>query len=299
MKTYKDISGDGGSNIVEQVTEQANRVKSRMASVRHIVAVMSGKGGVGKSSVTVNLASALALQNHAVGILDADLNGPTIAKMAGVRDYHPQQNEGGIIPAMAGLNIKVMSMDLFLPDDHTPVLWEAPTQKDAFTWRGMMEAAALREFLSDTEWGELDFLLIDLPPGADKLPNLVDVLPKLSGTVIVTIPSGVSQMVVGKSITMAKDLLKAPVIGLVENMSVFICSHCGREEELFPSGEVEKITAGHKVPFLGKIPFDPRISLAGDEGRLFMQEYRDTPAARAIAAIADKVRNFFLVSRET
>lgn len=289
MKTYKDITGDGGSNIVEQVTEQAKRVKSRLASVRHIVAVMSGKGGVGKSSLTVNLAAALALQNHAVGILDADLNGPSIAKMAGVRDYRPQQNEGGIIPAMANLNIKVMSMDLFLQDDHTPVLWDAPTQKDAFTWRGMMEAAALREFLSDTEWGELDFLLIDLPPGTDKLPNLVDVLPRLSGAVIVTIPSAVSQMVVSKSITMAKDLLKAPVIGLVENMSAYICAHCGEEEELFPSGEVENIAARHAVPFLGKIPFDPRIARAGDEGRFFLAKHLETPAGQAIWEIAERV----------
>jgi ATP-binding protein involved in chromosome partitioning len=290
MKTYKDIIGDGGSNIVAQVTAQAGRVKQRLAPVRHIVAVMSGKGGVGKSSVTVNLATALALQNHTVGILDADLNGPTIAKMAGVRNYRLQQNESGIIPAVANLNIKVMSMDLFLPDDHTPVLWEAPTQKDAFSWRGMMEVAALREFLSDTEWGELDFLLIDLPPGTDKLPNLVDVLPRLSGTVIVTIPSGVSQLVVGKSVTMAKDLLNAPVIGLVENMSAYVCAHCGKDEELFPSGEAEKITARHKVPFLGKIPFDPRIALAGDEGRFFLINHGETPAGKAIRQIADRVK---------
>jgi ATP-binding protein involved in chromosome partitioning len=290
MKTYKDISGDGGSNIVGQVTAQARRVKQRLASVRHIVAVMSGKGGVGKSSVTVNLAAALALQQHAVGILDADLNGPTIAKMTGVRDYRPQHKKSGIIPAMADLNIKVMSMDLFLPGDNTPVLWEAPTQKDAFTWRGMMEAAALREFLSDTEWGELDFLLIDLPPGTDKLPGLVDVLPRLSGTVIVTIPSGVSQMVVAKSITMAKDLLKAPVIGMVENMSAYTCAHCGKEEELFPSGETEKIAAGHGVPFLGHIPFDPRIALAGDEGGLFLVHHPETPAGQEIQRIAGRVR---------
>lgn len=292
MKTYKDISGDGGSNIVGQVTEQANRVKSRMASVRHIIAVMSGKGGVGKSSLTVNLAAALALQDQAVGILDADINGPSIAKMTGVKGQILQQGENGIIPPSAALNIKVMSMDLFLPDDSTPVLWNAPTQKDAYTWRGMIEAAALREFLSDTEWGVLDFLLIDLPPGADKLPNLADLLPQLAGAIVVTIPSGVSRLVVGKSIRMAKELLNTPVIGLAENMSAYICSHCGKEEALFPPGEAEEIAIEHNIPFLGKIPFDPRLALAADEGRLFTQEHRDTPAARAIEEITNKVRKF-------
>ena len=161
MKTYNDIAGDGGSNIVEQVTAQQNRLKSRMDSVRHIVAVMSGKGGGGKSSVVVNLASALALQDYSVGILDADINGASMAKMTGVRGQALETGETGVIPAMAARNLKVMSIDLFLPDDSTPVIWDAPTQKDAYTWRGMMETKAIREFLSDTEWGELDFLVID------------------------------------------------------------------------------------------------------------------------------------------
>ena len=130
----------------------------------------------------------------------------------------------GVKPALSPLGVKVMSMDLFLKDDETPVLWEAQTQKDAFTWRGTMEMSALREFLSDTEWGTLDYLLIDLPPGTDRLPNLVDLLPNLGGTVVVTIPSGVSQLVVKKSLTMAKKLLNAPVIGVVENMAAYVCA---------------------------------------------------------------------------
>ena len=132
MKTYNDIAGDGGSNIVEQVTAQQNRLKSRMDSVRHIVAVMSGKGGVGKSSVVVNLASALALQDYSVGILDADINGASMAKMTGVRGQALETSETGVKPATAARNLKVMSIDLFLPDDSTPVIWDAPTQKDAY-----------------------------------------------------------------------------------------------------------------------------------------------------------------------
>ena len=292
MKTYKDIPTDGGSNIIEQVTEQAGRVQARLAAVRHVVAVMSGKGGVGKSSMTVNLAAALARDGQAVGILDADINGPSIARMTGVRDHTPQPSASGMTPAAGALGIKVMSIDLFLPQDATPVLWDAPTQQDAYTWRGMMEMAALREFLSDTAWGSLDMLLIDLPPGADKLPNLADLLPNLSGAIVVTIPSAVSQMVVARSITMAKEIVKVPVIGLVENMAAYVCAHCGQEEALFPVGRVEALAAKHDVPYLGRIPFDPRLALAADEGALFIQHHHATPAGQAIALVAERVRAF-------
>ena len=292
MKTYRDIAGDGGSNILEQVTAQQDRVKSRMASVRHIVAVMSGKGGVGKSSVVVNIASALALQNYSIGILDADINGASIARMTGVRGQPLMTGETGVMPPVATRNLKVMSIDLFLPDDSTPVLWDAPTQKDAYTWRGMMEIAAIREFLSDTEWGELDFLFIDLPPGTDKLPNMVDLLPGISGTIIVTIPSQLSQFVVGKSISMAKDLLGTPVIGLVENMSAYVCRQCGHEEKLFPGNLVDELASQYDVPYLGRIPFDPRLAACANEGSLFLEKYANLPATTAIEQVAQKVVDF-------
>lgn len=298
MKTYKDITGDGGSNIIEQVTEQKNRLRSRLSKVKNIIAVMSGKGGVGKSSITVNLASALALNNFSTGILDADINGPSVAKMTGVRENSLQYGETGIIPPVNSLRIKIMSIDLFLPKENTPVIWNAFTQKDAFTWRGIAEASALRELLSDTEWGELDFLLIDLPPGTDKLPNMVDLLPHLCGTIIVTIPSGISQFVVGKSIKMATDILKTPVIGLIENMSTYICSHCGQEESLYPlrghrpTGQVELMAKDNNISFLGKIPFDPRMAISADTGISFMENHSDLPAAKEIQKISDKVREW-------
>ena len=296
MKTYKDLPADGGSNIVGQVTQQVNRLQQRLASVRHTVAIMSGKGGVGKSSVTANLASALGLRGHSVGVIDADINGPSIAKMMGVRGQQIDYGDDGVKPALSPLGIKVMSMDLFLKDDETPVLWEAQTQKDAFTWRSTMEMSALREFLSDTEWGTLDYLLIDLPPGTDRLPNLVDLLPDLGGTIVVTIPSGVSQLVVKKSLTMAKKLLNAPVIGVVENMAAYVCADCGKTEDLFPSGHTEEMVSQFEVSLLGKIPFDPRISIAADEGSVFVDEYRNTPAGRILMALAEKIETF--VNRE-
>ena len=293
MKTYKDLPADGGSNIVGQVTQQVNRLQQRLASVRHTVAIMSGKGGVGKSSVTANLASALGLRGHSVGVIDADINGPSLAKMMGVRGQRVDYGADGVKPALSPLGIKVMSMDLFLKDDETPVLWEAQTQKDAFTWRSTMEMSALREFLSDTEWGTLDYLLIHLPPGTDRLPNLVDLLPNLGGTVVVTIPSGVSQLVVKKSLTMAKKLLNAPVIGVVENMAAYVCADCGKTEDLFPSGHTEEMARQFDVSLLGKIPFDPRISIASDEGSVFVDQHRDTPAGRTLIALAEKIKAFF------
>lgn len=288
MKSYHDIAGDGGSEVADQVAAQRNRLKARMASVDHVVAVMSGKGGVGKSTVTVNLAAALAKEGQAIGIVDADINGPSVAKMTGVRDQKVKTGADGMQPAEGPFGIKVMSMDLFLPEDETPVVWDAPTQHDAYTWRGTMEAGAVREFLSDTNWGALDVLLIDLPPGTDKLPTLVDLLPTLSGTIVVTIPSAVSQLAVSKSIQMAREWLQTPVIGLVENMTAYVCPHCGKSAPLFPSAEEGTLD----VPHLGPIPFDPRLATAADEGLLFVQHYGALPAAEAIQQMAEKVKRF-------
>lgn len=292
MKTYHDIVGDGGSNVAEQVGEQLERLQARLSAVGHVVAVMSGKGGVGKSSVSVNLAAALAMENYAVGLLDADINGPSAARMTGVRDQTLLRGKTGIKPALAAHNLRVMSIDLFLKDETTPVVWKAPTQKNAHTWRGLMEAAALREFLADSEWGELDLLILDLPPGTDRLSSLLSLVPNLAGTLIVTLPSGISQSVVGKSIRMAVEQLKCPVIGVVENMSAYLCPHCGSAEPLFPGGEARALAKSLKIPFLGSIPFDPRMAALADEGRNFLEAHRETPAGRAIEEIAAALKTF-------
>jgi len=287
MKKYKDIAGDAGSNIIDQVVEQMARLKARMAGIKTKVAVMSGKGGVGKSAITANLAAAFAMKGSAVGILDADLNGPTIAKMIGVRGQRLRIGEEGVHPALGPLGIKVMSMDLFLPRDETPVIWDAPTQQDSFVWRATLEVSVLREFLSDAAWGELDLLLIDLPPSADSVSNMAGLLPEIDGSILVTIPSGVSQLVVKKSIAVAKETLKAPPLGLVENMAAYLCPRCGAEEELFHPGDSEGTAASLGIPFLGRVPFDPRISIFSDQGVPFLMRYADSPAGRAILQIAE------------
>jgi ATP-binding protein involved in chromosome partitioning len=285
VKGYRDIRGDGGSNIVGQVALQQARMAARMAPIRATVAVVSGKGGVGKSSVTANLAAALAAQGRAVGVLDADLNGPSMGKMLGVRDQTLRVEPDGVRPAVSVDGIRVLSMDLLLPGDDAPVVWDAPTQTDAHTWRGTMEGTALREFLMDTAWGALDVLLLDLPPGADRLPMLLDLLPGLTGAVVVTIPSGVSHLVVRRAMTLARER-GARLLGLIENMAGYVCPTCGALGPLFDGPGGETTAAQHGLPFLGQVPFDPRLAAAADRGRPFVLEHGDSPTGRALGEIA-------------
>src|SRR2546427_2205905 len=217
MKKYKDIVGDGGSNVVAQVGEQQARLKRRLDAVRFVVAVVAGKGGVGKSTVTANLAASWASKGWRVGVLDADLNGPSMAKMLGVRGRPLAVAGDAVDPPRSATGIPVMSMDLLLSSDDEPLHWRAPTQQEAHTWRGTMEAQAPRPFLAGTALGELDAPVIDLPPGTDRLATVVSLVPVLAGGGIVTIPSGVSQLVVRKSITVARGG-KGSILRPVENM---------------------------------------------------------------------------------
>jgi ATP-binding protein involved in chromosome partitioning len=277
VKRYKDIAGDGGSDIVGQVGAQQDRLRARLADVRAIVAVVSGKGGVGKSSITANLAGCFALAGRRVGVLDADLNGPTMAKMLGVRGRSLAVGSGGVEPPANALGIKVMSMDLLLAGDETPLVWQAPTQDEAHTWRGTMEANALREFLADTAWGALDLLLVDLPPGTDRLATIIGLVPGLAGTVIVTIPSDVAHLVVRKSITVATQGA-APVLGLVENMA-----------GMFPGSRGVDLARAAGIRLLGSVPFESALSLAADSGECFVAAHPATAAARALTGIAHAI----------
>jgi ATP-binding protein involved in chromosome partitioning len=278
VKRYKDIAGDGGSEIASQVEAQRERLRSRLAPVRFVVAIVSGKGGVGKSTLTAGLAGCFAVTGWRVGVLDADLNGPTMAKILGVRGATLQMVEGGVEPPRTSFGVKVMSMDLLLASDATPLTWDAPTQDEAHTWRATMEANALREFLGDTNWGELDLLLLDLPPGTDRLATVTSLVPVLAGTVIVTIPSEVSQLVVRKSITVAARA-KAPVLGLVENMA-----------GLFPGADVAELAAEEGIALLGRVPFDHALALAGDRGEALVVKDERRDAVQALHAIATRLR---------
>ena len=278
MKRYKDVAGDGGSNIAGQVEAQQGRLRQRLESVRAIVAIVSGKGGVGTSTLTASLACAFALDGWKVGVLDADLNGPTQAKVLGVRGKRLLIADGVVEPPATELGVKVMSMDLLLPSDAAPLTWEAPVQDEAHTWRGAMEANALREFLADTNWGALDLLLLDLPPGTDRLATIASLVPALSGIVVVTIPSDVSHLVVRRSITVASNT-RAPVLGLVENMS-----------GIFVGPDAAKLAAEAGIPFLGSVPFDRALTVAGDQGDPFVATAPERLAAMALRRIAESIR---------
>jgi ATP-binding protein involved in chromosome partitioning len=284
-KRYRDIAGDGGSNIEGQVAAQQARLRARLGQIGAIVAVVSGKGGVGKSSLTANLAAAWALDGKRVGVLDADLNGPSMATMLGVRGRRLVMASDGVIPPEGALGVRVMSMDLLLPSDEAPLVWDAPTQVESHTWRGTLEANALREFLADTVWGALDGLFLDLPPGTDRLTTVASLLPQLSGTVVVTIPSEVARLVVRKSITVATRA-KAPVLGLVENMA-----------GLFPASPAAELAREAGIPFLGAVPFDPALAAASDLGEPIVASAPSSEAARALMTIARAVASSLAGSR--
>jgi len=284
-KTYKDLAGDGGSNIALQVTEQLARLRLRMECIKSKVAVVSGKGGVGKSAITVNLATAMAMEGAAVGILDADLNGPSIAKMTGVRGQRLLITPDGVKPAQGPVGMQIMSMDLLLPHDDTPVMWQAMTQTDAYVWRSSMEATALREFLSDTIWGNLDCLFLDLPPGTDRIATVADILPALTGMILITIPAEVSHLVVRKSLALTRDL-KVPVLGLIENMTGYSCQNCQTIGDLFGPGEGRRLARDFSIRFLGELPFDPRLARAGDSGIPFVAVHRKTATGLVFQSIA-------------
>ena len=263
--------------------EQQRKLKVRTGKIKHKIAVISGKGGVGKSTVTVNLAMAFALHGYAndVGILDADITGPCVPKIIGLHGERLQTGPAGIFPAMGPMGIKVVSMDFMLPSDESPVIW-----------RGPLKSRAISQFLSDIVWGDLGFLFIDLPPGTgDESLSIMQLIPEMDGVVIVTIPSEVSQIVVKKAVTFSRKL-NIPVIGIIENMSGFVCPKCGAEIDIFRTGGGEKIAKDLMTPFLGKIPIDPEICEDSDKGVPFIIEHKDSPASKAFMEIVKKIEDF-------
>ncbi|MBI2296745.1 MAG: P-loop NTPase [Betaproteobacteria bacterium] len=296
MKTYRDIVGDGGSDIAGQVARRQARMRARMAAVASTLAVMSGKGGVGKSAVTANLAAALAMRGHRIGVLDADINGPCMARMLGVEGQALTLGAGGVTPAVGPLGMKVVSMDLLLAPDAAPVEWDAPAPPQPHVWRGAIEAAALQEFFTDTVWGTLDFLLVDLPPGPERFPGLHSLLPRCDGAIVVTIPSGMALLTVKRSIASAHSL-KVKLLGVVENMSSYLCPRCGAPQPLFrDEGDAGRQALGASI--LGRIPFDPRIARCCDQGVPFVLAHRQTQAGRAFMDIAAQVSGLRIAQEE-
>jgi ATP-binding protein involved in chromosome partitioning len=258
-------------------------LRENMSLIRHKIAIISGKGGVGKSTVTVNLAMAFAMHGYInqIGVLDADIHGPCVPKMLGIHGQRLIGNPIGIFPVDAPYGIKVVSMDFLLPNDEAPVVW-----------RGPLKMRAIQQFLSDVIWGKLEFLFIDLPPGTGDEPlTVMQLIPEMDGVIIVTIPSEVSQIVVKKAVTFAKQL-GVPIIGIIENMSGFICPKCGAETSIFEVGGGQKIASDLSIPFLGSIPIDPEICSSSDRGKPFITEREDSPATKAFVKIVERIKKF-------
>ncbi len=246
--------------------------------VKHVILVLSGKGGVGKSTVSVNLAFALANHGKNVGLLDLDFHGPNIPKMLGIEDQRPAVLAHAIEPVHVTGNLSVMSMAFLLPDTSTPVVW-----------RGPMKMGAIQQFLAEVNWGSLDYLVVDLPPGTgDEALTIAQLAPNVKGAVIVTTPQDVAVM---DAIKAAKfiEKLELPVIGIIENMSGMICPHCGGMIDLFSKGGGEKAAEDLGVSYLGAIPLDPEMVKAGDEGRAFILRHTESPTRKAVDAVMENL----------
>ena len=283
MKSYHDIVGDGGSRILEQVVEQRARIAEGLARVRHLVAVGSGKGGVGKSTLTLHLAGALRARGLRIAILDADFNGPSQARMAGVQGalFVPGSHKVALPRTSNGIG--VFSMGSVIPESEA-LDFESAALGESHTWRATREFALLGDILRSFEWGELDLLMFDLPPGAERTVQYADVLGPQTSFVLVTIPSDVSRGVVARSVA---ALSKGPfggaqgrpnrVLGYVENMSGYYCRGCNAIKPLFPSENASALD----IPCLGTVPFDPELARHCDRCIPF-DALSGTPVGRAL-----------------
>ncbi len=257
--------------------QMRQRLESRLCKIDQKMLVMSGKGGVGKSTMAVNLALALAKEGKRVGLLDIDLHGPSLPTMLGLNKDQIFSNEEGITP-LEFEGIKVMSIGFMIQDD-----------SQAMIMRGPMKHGAIQQFLADVNWGELDYLVVDCPPGTGDEPlSAAQLLGKGAGAVVVTTPQDVALVDVEKSISFCNEL-NLNLLGVIENMSGFICPHCGELSDIFKSGGGETLSAKRSVPFLGKIPLDPRMVHSGDSGKPFIQEHPDSEAAQALQSVVRKL----------
>ncbi len=262
----------------EAIKREEKLVEEKLSHIKHRIAVMSGKGGVGKSTVTVHLAVALSRKGFLIGILDADIHGPNVPKMLGVEGERLGAAFGQIEPIIAKDSIKVASLGLLLDSQDTPVIW-----------RGPLKHSAIRQFVGEVNWGDLDFLLVDLPPGTGDEPlSVAQVIKKLDGSIIVTTPQDVALLDSRKAVNFSKKL-GVPVLGIVENMSGFRCPNCGYEIDLFKVGGGERSARELGVDFLGRIPIDPRVVEGGDEGKTAFEIDENSSVSKAFLEIADKI----------
>jgi ATP-binding protein involved in chromosome partitioning len=255
---------------VSEAEAQEARLAERLEGIRHKVVVLSGKGGVGKSTIAVNLAVALAERGMQVGLLDIDLHGPSVPKMLHLEGSQPGDHDGSVMPVAFTMNLKVMSIGFFLSSDDQAVIW-----------RGPRKYSMIRQLLADVEWGELDYLIVDSPPGTGDEPlAILELLGTIDGAVVVTTPQQLSITDVRRSIAFCREL-KCTVLGVIENMGALVCPHCGEAIEVFGARGGEALARETGVPFLGAVPMDPAVAISGDSGRPYLLSQSSFPAAEA------------------
>ncbi len=265
-------------NRTPQKRTREQFVRPGLAKITNIIAVASGKGGVGKSTVSANLATALKREGARVGLMDADIYGPSQPGMLGARNEQPEIHDNSLKPLVRH-GITFMSMGLLLGED-SPVIWRAP-----------MAMKIIQQFIDNVDWGELDYLLIDLPPGTGDVQLTLAQQASLTGAIIVTTPQEVALGVARKGLKMFEQV-NVPILGVIENMSGFICKHCGKETEIFRVGGGRKMALEFGVPFLGAIPLDPEIVMSGDNGNPILENGSNSPAAQAIVGIAKRLQQY-------
>jgi len=260
----------------EEREAQDARLKERMAGITHKILVLSGKGGVGKTTVSVNIALSLADKGFKVGLMDTDLHGPNVAKMLGADNAQLLSSDEGIEAFEVNKNLKVVSLSMAGHGPDTPVIW-----------RGPLKIGVIKQFLADVNWGSLDYLIIDSPPGTGDEPlTVAQLIPELDGSIVVTTPQQVAILDSRKSINFSKQL-KVPVLGVVENMSGLLCPHCGKEIPLFGKDGGKQAAEEMEVPFLGAIPLDQALMEAEDKGNHYITEKPQSASSTALQAIVD------------
>jgi len=275
-------SCEHGENIAEirRIKEQLE-MQETLFAIRHKIVVLSGKGGVGKSSVAANLSVAISRKGLKTGLLDTDLHGPSIPTLLGLEGVFPEQENDRMKPVAFSDTLKVMSTGLLVQD-----------RSEALVWRGPAKHGVIKELIASVDWGDLDYLVVDCPPGTGDEPlSVIHLLRDVDGAIIVTTPQDLALVDVRKSVTFCRHL-NLPVIGVIENMSGYVCPHCGESSDIFKSGGGKQLADEMEVPFLGSIPLDPAMVLAADEGKPFMSENRQTPAAIAMEKIFEKILAF-------